>query len=63
MCKETFASYQCVCGSGFISHLDATTGEETCLDINECLTIDATQLDAKCTCERCACKNVFGGYE
>ena len=63
MCKETFAGYQCVCGSGFISHVDAATGEETCLDINECLTIDAAQLDANCTCERCACKNIFGSYQ
>ena len=52
-----------MCGSGFISHVDAGTGEETCLDINECLTIDAAQLDANCTCERCACKNVFGSYQ
>ena len=34
---------------------------QTCLDINECLSI--TQLDPKCTCERCACKNTRGGYE
>jgi len=52
-----------VCGSGFISHVDPGSGEETCLDINECLTIDAAQLDSNCTCERCACKNVFGSYQ
>lgn len=34
---------------------------QTCLDINECLSI--SQLDPKCTCERCACKNTYGGYE
>lgn len=34
---------------------------QTCLDINECLSV--SQLDPNCTCERCACKNLRGGYE
>lgn len=59
-CVPTFAGYDCTCGQGFISHHE-TNGSETCLDINECLSI--SQLDANCTCDRCACKNTFGGYE
>ena len=34
---------------------------QTCLDINECLSI--SQLNPNCTCARCACKNTRGGYE
>ena len=59
-CVPTFAGYNCTCGSGFISHKEAD-GSETCLDINECLSI--SQLDPQCTCERCACKNLYGTYE
>ncbi|PRW50883.1 vacuolar-sorting receptor 3-like [Chlorella sorokiniana] len=59
-CVNTFTGYNCTCGHGFISHVDRT-GQETCLDINECLSI--SQLDPKCTCERCACNNTRGGYE
>lgn len=39
----------------------ALLGLQVCLDINECLSI--SQLDPKCTCERCACNNTRGGYE
>ena len=59
-CLATFSGFSCTCGQGFISHKEAD-GSETCLDINECLSI--TQLDPKCTCERCGCKNTYGGYE
>eukprot|EP00887_Chlorella_sp_A99_P001340 scaffold14.g1340.t1 len=54
--------YRHVGGRGYndcISRKDGKT--QTCLDINECLSI--SQLDANCTCERCACKNTYGGYE
>lgn len=60
MCINTFSGYKCSCGHGFISHLE-TDGSETCLDINECLSI--SHLDPNCTCPRCGCKNTFGGYE
>jgi len=59
-CVATFSGYSCTCGSGFISHAEPD-GSETCLDINECLSI--SQLDPNCTCARCACKNTYGGYE
>lgn len=59
-CVPTLTGYDCICGQGFISHKEKN-GSETCLDINECLSI--SQLDPKCTCDRCACKNTFGGYE
>jgi hypothetical protein len=59
-CEYVHRRTACTCGHGFISHVDRT-GQETCLDINECLSI--SQLDPKCTCERCACNNTRGGYE
>lgn len=59
-CIATFAGYNCTCGHGFISHMEAD-GSETCLDINECLSI--SQLDPNCTCPRCACNNTRGGYQ
>ena len=59
-CVNTFAGYNCTCGRGFIPHA-APGGAETCLDINECLSV--SQLDPNCTCARCACKNTYGGYE
>ena len=59
-CVATFTGYSCTCGTGFISHHEAD-GSETCLDINECLSL--AHLDPKCTCDRCACKNTYGGYE
>lgn len=52
--------YICTCGQGFISQI-AEDGSEICLDINECLSI--SDLHPNCTCDRCACKNIFGGYE
>ena len=60
-CKNTFSGYSCTCGSGFISHTD-TAGQETCLNINECLTSSPEDLNPDCTCERCACQDTFGGY-
>ena len=36
---------------------------KVCLDINECLSADSASLDKECTCDRCACQNVFGGYK
>jgi hypothetical protein len=60
VCKETFAGYYCTCGSGFISHTDPVTKNETCLDINECLSVST--LPKECTCPRCACVNSYGGY-
>jgi hypothetical protein len=62
VCKDTFAGYVCTCGSGFISHPDPKNGSEVCLDINECLSTDMSTLEPECTCDRCACQNVFGGY-
>jgi len=63
VCKDTFAGYTCTCGSGFVSHKDPKSNEEVCLDINECLSTDLGSLEPDCTCDRCACKNVYGGYE
>ena len=48
--------------SGFISHTDAN-GAETCLNINECLSTGAAQLDPACSCDRCACQDAPGGYK
>ena len=61
-CSNTFSGYECVCGSGYISHTD-DKGHEQCLNINECVSTEAAALDPKCTCERCACKDTKGGYE
>lgn len=63
VCRDTFAGYTCECGSGFISHKDAKSGKEECLDINECLATDPSQLSPDCSCERCACQNIYGGYK
>lgn len=59
-CVATWQGYNCTCGHGFLPHMEPD-GSESCLDINECLSI--TQLDPNCTCDRCACKNTWGGYE
>ena len=61
-CRESLAGYDCECGSGYIAHTDAN-GRETCLNINECVSTAAAQLDPACTCDRCACKDTPGGYE
>ena len=61
-CRESLAGYECECGSGFLPHTDAN-GRETCLNINECVSTAAAQLDPACTCDRCACKDTPGGYE
>ena len=42
-------------------HLPAAACLQTCMDINECLSI--SELPANCTCPRCGCKNKYGGYE
>ena len=59
-CVPTFAGFNCTCGHGFLPRRDPGGGE-SCLDINECLSV--SQLDPNCTCDRCACKNTYGGYE
>ncbi|EIE18502.1 hypothetical protein COCSUDRAFT_49231 [Coccomyxa subellipsoidea C-169] len=61
-CQNTFSGYECVCGPGFILHV-GEGGKEKCLNINECVSTEAADLDPKCTCERCACKDTYGGYE
>lgn len=61
-CKNNFSGYQCECGRGFLPHTDSS-GEETCLNVNECLSVDRATLDPACTCERCACKDTYGSYE
>jgi hypothetical protein len=61
-CRESLAGYDCECGPGYITHTDAN-GRETCLNINECVSTAAAQLDPACTCDRCACKDTPGGYE
>lgn len=60
-CVDTFTGYKCYCGEGFYAHTN-DKGEEECLDVNECWSA-GTSLGTNCTCERCACKNVWGGYE
>lgn len=59
-CTNTATGYNCTCGHGFLSRIDEQ-GREICLDINECLSVSS--LEPNCTCERCACKNTFGGYQ
>ena len=61
-CRNTATGYECACGSGFISHV-GPGGSETCLNINECVSASPADLDPKCTCDRCACKDTYGGYE
>jgi len=51
--------YECVCGPGFLSH-KGPDGAEACLNINECVSASLGDLDPKCTCERCACKDTYG---
>lgn len=60
-CVDTFTGYKCYCGDGFYAHTN-DKGEEECLDVNECWSA-GTSLGTNCTCERCACKNIWGGYE
>ena len=54
--------YECVCGPGFLSH-KGPDGAEACLNINECVSASLGDLDPKCTCERCACKDTYGMKE
>lgn len=61
-CQNTFSGYECVCGPGFISHVDEN-GKERCLNMNECVSTEAGDLDPRCTCERCACLDTYGSYE
>ena len=61
-CENTFSGYECVCGPGFIQHVDEA-GRTKCLNINECVSTEAADLDPKCTCERCACQDTYGGYK
>ena len=61
-CRNTASGYECTCGSGFISHVGGD-GKEACLNINECVSASPADLDPKCTCPRCACKDTYGGYE
>ncbi|KAK9804195.1 hypothetical protein WJX72_000406 [[Myrmecia] bisecta] len=61
-CVDTFGGYKCACGNGFIGHTDAS-GKEVCLNINECISTQAADLDPKCTCDRCACQDTIGGYQ
>ena len=48
-------------GAGIHPPSPAAACLQTCLDINECLSI--SQLDPNCTCARCGCKNTYGGYQ
>ncbi|KAK9843909.1 hypothetical protein WJX84_009562 [Apatococcus fuscideae] len=61
-CKNNFSGYNCECGRGFLPHTDSD-GHETCLNVNECTSVDKATLDPACTCERCACKDTYGSYE
>ena len=53
--------YECVCGPGFLSH-KGPDGVKACLNINECVSASLGDLDPKCTCERCACKDTYGEF-
>lgn len=57
--KAGGGGYECVCGPGFLSH-KGPDGAEACLNINECVSASLGDLDPKCTCERCACKDTYG---
>ena len=60
-CANTFNGYECVCGPGYVSQT-TKDGKLRCLNINECKTLDAADLGRDCTCERCACQDIPGGY-
>ena len=63
MCQNTFSNFTCSCNpNGYTTHINPATGEETCLNINECQLTDAALLDSKCTCDRCICIDTPGSY-
>ena len=64
LCQNTFSNYTCVCNpAGYTTVTDRKTGQQTCLNINECQLTDVTLLDPKCTCDRCICIDTPGSYE
>lgn len=63
LCQNTFSNFTCSCNpNGYTTHINPATGEETCLNINECQLTDAALLDSKCTCDRCICIDTPGSY-
>mmetsp|Transcript_27747 Transcript_27747/g.78514 ORF Transcript_27747/g.78514 Transcript_27747/m.78514 type:complete len:504 (+) Transcript_27747:1105-2616(+) len=60
-CVNTFGSYFCDCGQGWVSRQQ--DNETICLDLNECKYLNPADLGEKCNCERCACHNLKGGYK
>mmetsp|Transcript_29301 Transcript_29301/g.64826 ORF Transcript_29301/g.64826 Transcript_29301/m.64826 type:complete len:785 (+) Transcript_29301:192-2546(+) len=60
-CTNTFTSYRCECGQGWVRSADLA-GSEVCEDLNECLATNIPLTNPACSCERCACINTIGGY-
>ncbi|KAJ9506219.1 hypothetical protein QJQ45_000514 [Haematococcus lacustris] len=61
-CVNTFESYRCECGQGWVKSVKADTGEEVCEDLNECLVTNVASSDPACSCPRCACVNLPGSF-
>lgn len=59
-CVNTFGSYYCDCGQGWVARQQ--DDQTICLDLNECKYLNPADLGADCNCERCACHNLKGGY-
>lgn len=61
-CVNTFRSYTCDCGSGSMRVTDKATGKESCAGVNQCLMSSAPATRADCTCDRCTCISLPGGF-
>ncbi|KAI8469825.1 MAG: hypothetical protein J3K34DRAFT_393772 [Monoraphidium minutum] len=61
-CINTFRSFACDCGAGYMKVTDKATGQETCAELNECLMSNIPSTREDCRCTRCVCTNTPGGF-
>ncbi|GBF87811.1 vacuolar-sorting receptor-like protein [Raphidocelis subcapitata] len=61
-CINTFRGFDCDCGPGHMRVTDAVTGDQSCSAVNECLSSAVAWTREGCSCERCVCSHVPGGF-